>query len=99
GRRASGTCHSARHSGPAGPPPGTRNVGEQFRVESRHWSLQVSVPPVNPSASHVRPPKSVPSHSSLPLIAPLPQAEHLLTSRWHWSQPSVPVAKPAHAHV
>src|SRR5689334_22605282 len=54
---------------------------------------------MKPTAWHVRPPKSVPSHSSFPLMAPLPHAEHLLASMWHCAHESVPVANPSDAHV
>src|SRR5256885_14870806 len=73
--------HSARHSGPGGPPPGTKKVGSQLRVERRQAEVQPSVPPVKPSVAQVRPPRSVPSHSSRPLITPLPQNEQRLASK------------------
>src|SRR5205814_3918764 len=75
------TRHTARHSGPGGPPPGTKKVGSQLRVERRQAEVQPSVPPVKPSVAQVRPPRSAPSHSSRPLITPLPQNEQRLASK------------------
>ena len=61
--------------------------------------MQASEPPVNPSDSQVRPPSAVPSHSSAPLIAPLPQNEQGVVSKWHCWQARAPLAKPSDAQL
>src|SRR5207245_1251387 len=52
-----------------------------------------------PSDSQVRPPSAVPSHSSAPLIAPLPQNEQGVVSKWHCWQARAPLAKPSDAQL
>src|SRR5262249_56920182 len=85
--------------GAGGRPQETKSGGRRGEGSGRQGALHASAPPVTPGPPQRPPPRSPPSHCSLPLIVPLPQAMQPLASTWHWVHASFPRANPSEAHV
>src|SRR5262245_2858158 len=76
---------------------------------SRHSRVQLTSPPVSPGPSHRAPPRSPPSHSSLPSLRPFPHIQQPVissprqsdvhVSRPPFGQVEAPTSAPSHASL